>query len=912
MAEKLRVHQLAKELGVDSKAILTKCEAEGLEVKNHMTTLSAGLAATIREWFSESAIHNTLETAEPVDLEQVRRKSSRRRRKEDAGDTSVATEIATDLQDIPDTHDQPETHDDQYLPDEAESLLPEETDEMYTTPETHEPAVAVAEAPTDITLPTPVNEPPPATPLLQPPVGVVELPKAAPVAPVGPQHVPRPVQLKGPRVIRVEAPEPESQRPRRPAPAVGGPPRPRLGGAVAGTEPMLGDASTKSGAGKKNRSKTYQSEDAEAAETRRRAAARKGRGGTDVTDKLKEWRDLDLAERQERLRGATGRRMKRRATEGRSSLAPRSITEAEVTEPIILKDFCAATGLALTQLTPKLVNDFKILPNINMVLDREMAQLLANEFGIDLHVVAARNPLDDMREKFRNRPRPNIDRRAPVVTFLGHVDHGKTSLLDAIRQTHVATGEAGGITQHIGSYHVRRDGLAVTFMDTPGHQAFTAMRARGAQMTDVVVLVVAADDGVMPQTVEAINHAKAAKVPIVVAMNKIDLPGVDLNKIYGQLSEQGLTPSEWGGTIDVIKTSATKGIGINELVEHLSTLSDILELRADPTVPAFGRVIEAQMRPGVGVVARILIQEGTLLRGQFIVCGPGYGKVRSIKDDKNQELNSAGPSLPVEISGLDELPGAGDELFVVDSLQQAETVAEQVKQEVRRKSLSAINKPKTLEDLFDQRQAGEIPELNVILKADMQGSVDVLRKALGEIPSSEVKLNILHSGVGGVVDGDVLLAEASGAIIIGFQVVADTSVKRLAEDRGVDIRLYRVIYNVLDDIKKALEGLLAPEEKLETRGQAEVRDIFRITRVGTVAGCFVREGFILRNHRVRIIRDRVIIRDECTLHSLKRFKDDVREVKSGYECGIKIDGFDDVKPGDIIESYEVVKIARTL
>jgi translation initiation factor IF-2 len=508
-----------------------------------------------------------------------------------------------------------------------------------------------------------------------------------------------------------------------------------------------------------------------------------------------------------------------------------------------------------------------------------------------------------------------------VVTFLGHVDHGKTSLLDRIRRTRVVEGEAGGITQHIGAYRLEREGFAVTFLDTPGHRAFTEMRARGAQLTDVVVLVVAADDGVMPQTVEAINHAKAAGVTIVVALNKIDLPNADPNKVLGQLAEHELVPQEWGGDVDVIRTSAVTGDGLTELVDHLGMLSELLDLKADPTVPATGTVVESNMQEGVGVVARVLVQEGTLRPGNILVCGPGYGRVRSLTDDRGQRVAEAGPSTPVEVAGLDALPAAGDHFYQVKTLAEAKEAARETQQSLREQSLAAIRKPRSLEEMFRERQEGQIPELRVILRADVQGSLDAVQKSLAEIPRDEVKLHLLHAAVGGITEGDVVLAAASDAIVVGFHVVPDPVTERMARDSGVDIRLYRVIYDLLDDIRMALEGLLEPERNEETRGRAEVREVFRISRVGVVAGCYVTEGTIARSHHLRVIRDgRIVLPTEEDLRkgrhrevgSLRRFKEDVREVRNGLECGIRVAGYDDLKSGDIIEAYEVVEVARTL
>ena len=544
--------------------------------------------------------------------------------------------------------------------------------------------------------------------------------------------------------------------------------------------------------------------------------------------------------------------------------------------------------------------------------------MVAMEFGVELEVAAARNALESLREEFEQRTREHLEHRPPVVTFLGHVDHGKTSLLDRIRKTEVAEGEEGGITQHVGAYQVATDGLSVTFLDTPGHAAFTAMRARGANLTDVVVLVVAADDGVMPQTVEAINHARAANVPIVVALNKIDLPSSDVNRVYGQLAENDLTPTEWGGQTDVIKTSAATGEGIDSLIEHLAALSELLELKADAAVPASGTVIEAQMRDGVGPTARVLVQEGTLEVGDVVVCGPAAGRVRSMMDHRGKAITAAVPGTPVEIAGLDEVPDAGEQLYQIDDLARAKQIAEEVRQERRAASLaSSAAAPTDLASMLAARAAGEVPHLTCIVRADVRGSVDVIKKTLGELPSDEVKLTILHAAVGGITESDVLLAEASDAIVIGFHVVAEPAAERLAEERGVDIRLYRVIYEMTDEIRQALEGMLQPERQFESRSRLEVREVFNISRVGTIAGCYVTTGTIRRDHHVRVLRDNVVVypREEGKdgqLDSLKRFKDDAREVRAGLECGVKIANFDDVHLGDVIESYEIVEVARKL
>ena len=926
MAEKLRVHTLAKEIGVTSKTILAKCRAENLDVKNHMTALSAGLAATIREWFSEGQHATTLEQSARVDLKKVRVKPRWKKVAKKTEAAAAGAETATAVAEAPAAEEAPAAT--------TEAPAAEAPLEVAPPSEEGPPAVAPAAAaeptPRVVTaVPGAPPEEPPVTgePSEQvaapqaPPAVAAEAPQPAPppekIAPAGPQNIPAPARVQGPRVVRVERPDqvarPVSRvrgQPERPtsdvpaAPAAKGTLRRGRASGPAG----LADRETAKGRTGRAHPRRSQSTETEAGE------------------RLKEWRERDIIERQERMQAVTGRGLHARRAIDRATGVPRPTPavrkeKVQISEPIMLREFCAATGIGMAKLMPKLIREHKIAPNIAMSLPTELAQLLALDFGIELEVTKPKSALDQVREEFEAHQRKNLQPRAPVVTFLGHVDHGKTSLLDKIRQTRVVEGESGGITQHIGAYRLDRDDVSVAFLDTPGHEAFTAMRARGAQMTDVVVLVVAADDGVMAQTIEAINHAKAAQVPIVVALNKVDLPGVDFNRVYGQLAEQDLVPQEWGGEVDIIKTSAVTGEGLDELVEHLSTLSELLNLKADPDVPASGVVIEAHMKEGAGAVARVLVTEGILRPGAVVVCGGGSGKVRALLDDHGRRIQEAPPATPAEMSGLSELPEAGDHFYEVKDLRAAKAVGEETSQQRRLESLQTARKPGSLEELFRERELGRVPELNVIIRADVQGSVDVLRKTLGEIPSDQAKLNILHAGVGAVTEGDVLLAQASNAIIIGFHVVAESVAERLAAEKGVDIRLYRVIYDLTDDIRKALEGLLEPESKEEARGRAEVRDVFKISRVGAVAGCLVIDGVIARSHYLRVIRDgRIILPTEDDVRkgrhreveSLRRFKDDAREVRSGLECGIRVSGFDDLKAEDILESYEVTKVARKL
>jgi translation initiation factor IF-2 len=493
---------------------------------------------------------------------------------------------------------------------------------------------------------------------------------------------------------------------------------------------------------------------------------------------------------------------------------------------------------------------------------------------------------------------------------MGHVDHGKTSLLDAIRSTNVTAQEHGGITQHIGAYHVQVDGRSVTFLDTPGHEAFTAMRARGAQVTDIVVLVVAADDGVMPQTVEAINHARAAEVPIIVAINKIDKPDANLERVKRGLSEYGLVSEDWGGDTVFAPVSAKTHEGIPNLLEMLLLQADILELKANPNKLARGTIVEAKLDRGRGPVATVLVQEGTLRVGDAFVCGVFYGKVRAMVDDHGHKVDVAPPSFPVEILGLQGVPQAGDSFVAVADEAKARQVAEYRQSKQRETELVKSSKV-SLEELYDQIKAGDVRELRVVLKADVQGSVEALTEALGRLSGDEVKLRVIHGSVGGITESDILLAAASNAIVIGFNVRPESKGAALAAKEGVDVRLYTIIYEAVADVRAAMEGLLEPTYREQVLGRVEVRQIFNISGAGTVAGCYVSEGKIQRGSLVRLLRDQVVVH-EGKLASLKRFKDDVREVAAGYECGLSIEGFQDIKQRDVVEAYEKIPVIRRI
>ncbi|MCI2202828.1 translation initiation factor IF-2, partial [Clostridium sp.] len=502
----------------------------------------------------------------------------------------------------------------------------------------------------------------------------------------------------------------------------------------------------------------------------------------------------------------------------------------------------------------------------------------------------------------------NLDKKPPVVTVMGHVDHGKTSLLDAIRKSKVTTHEAGGITQHIGAYTVNINGEKITFLDTPGHEAFTAMRARGAQITDIVILVVAADDGIMPQTVEAINHCKAANVPIVVAINKIDRPGANPDRVKQELTEYGITPEDWGGDTICVPVSAHTKEGLDTLLEMVLLTAEVQELKANPNRNAKGAVIEAKLDKGRGPVATLLVQNGTLRVGDSIIVGTTYGRIRAMFDDKGKNIKSAGPSIPVEILGLSEVPSAGDRFHQVKDEKTARELADRRKQKVREEYLQSTHKV-SLEDLYNQIKEGKVKELNIIVKADVQGSIEALRQSLQKLSTEEVKVRVIHGAVGAITETDVSLASASNAIIIGFNVRPDSNAEKAAEKEAVDIKTYRVIYTAIEDVKSAMLGMLEPDYKENVTGKAEVRQIYKISSIGTIAGCYVLDGKIVRNSNVRIIRDGIVI-FESQLASLKRFKDDAKEVPQGFECGISVEKFNDIKEGDIIETYIIEEVKK--
>ena len=578
--------------------------------------------------------------------------------------------------------------------------------------------------------------------------------------------------------------------------------------------------------------------------------------------------------------------------------------KVEIPDEISVGELATRLKVTATVVIKKLMS-LGVMASISELIDFDTAALVADELGAkvehEVHV-SIEQRLNIAEEDSAPDAPEDLEPRAPVVVVMGHVDHGKTSILDYIRKSRVQAGEVGGITQHIGAYQVKQGGKTITFLDTPGHEAFTAIRARGASVTDIAVLVIAADDGVMPQTIEAINHAKAANVPIIVALNKCDRPEADPDRVKTSLTEYGLIPEEWGGDVICVNVSAKTGMGIDSLLEMINLVADMQELKANPKRPAQGTVIESRLDKGRGPIATILVQRGTLHNGDVVIAGTSVGRVRQMMDENGRLVKEAGPSVPVEITGLVEVPQAGDKFNAVADERLARELVEQRRTEQQEEKFRAFHKV-TLDNLFNQIAEGEVKELPIIIKADVQGSCEAIKQSLEKLSNEEVRVRIIHMGVGGVNASDIMLADASGAIIIGFNVRPDSTATTQAEEKGVEMRMYRIIYDAIDDVQSALKGMLAPKIREVDLGSAEVRQVYKISSVGTIAGCYVKSGVITRNSIIRVVRDGIIIYDD-DIASLKRFKDDVREVSAGYECGISLGKFNDIKEGDILEAYK--------
>lgn len=993
MAKGIRVNQLAKELGIESKSILARLKSEGLgdAAPNHMSVISLGLSESVREWFAgQGGVATAVEA--PEDDAALRPKPSRSRRKKD-GFEDEAFDGENGQSDAPEIQPHLEAKHQEPLDTTAEPSTPQNpahapgsetarekpapavnavevvadnstgskshVETEHTAALNHETTVA-AHSPEVATDVSQVAAPGGALAPIQAQGGPSHVAAQKPTGgdrplrqtitlenrgntPRPPQHVPerksvtpapqllipKPAQIQGPRVIREEKPEVvATPRPRRPMGEQSGPPagfttaRAQTGRGVKVTTEEDDEEAKKKAAAAKGAGRTLSN--------RRRGSG--GRSG-EAIDKIKEFSEQDLAERRKRIEQSSKHR--RDFTDHLDRVGHRGMhLQAKspqerggpvyIEEPITVKSLSAALGIKSSDIIGKLLKQ-GVFVTVNQGLDRETAEMITMEYGLELQIKEQATLEEMLESEFGTEYEEDVVlvTRPPVVTILGHVDHGKTSLLDKIRNANVAAGESGGITQHTAAWMVTLgegdSAKRVTFIDTPGHQAFTAMRARGANMTDVVVLVVSAVEGVQPQTIESINHARAAEVPIVVAMNKIDRPDADPNKILGQLSAAGLNPVEYGGDTEVIRTSATTGQGIKELIEILDLQAQIMDLKAAPAMPARGTVIEARMDPGLGAVATVLVQDGTLKVGDIILSGPGYGRIRSLLNDRGQMIQEAGPSTPVIVSGLDELPGSGDRFYVVDDIDRARAIAEERSIHSRQQQLASANKVTTTDTLMSVLKVGEISTINLIIKGDVQGSVETLVATVTGSNTDEVKVRVIHSGVGPVNESDVQLAMATMSkpndnrvSIIGFHVAPEEPARALAEQNRVEIKLYKVIYEIFDDLKKALSGMLEPEIREKMHGHAEIRQVFKVSKIGNIAGCFCTDGHIQRGSKIRLIRNGTIITEDLTIETLKRLKDDVKEVKSGLECGIKLNGYDDIKIGDVLEAYIRETFQRTL
>ncbi len=942
---KIRVHELAKEFNMENKDFIDRIARLGILVKNHMSTLTDPQVLKIRQQFSETR-------SEKVEEKRIGREVIRRRKRvevqlepeavqpvaEEAVPSPVPetaeqpAEMAVEVESVPEI---PAGMEAGSLPEEIET--PPEPAPPAGEPETiapPEPIREAAEARSAVSKKQPAHEaariirPAPQPPAPEQRAETSEAPparqlrpaappsaKAAPappaepkpVAPVKPAGVPRSVDLAEEEDEEGKARK-KSKKRRRKKVKKEEPARiiklPELMGEEGEEEPDLTDLAARFGSGEavdlKDHRRARKPEDAEKGPVR-------GLRRKEVFQKEDLYTKKELAAQDDRGRArGTARTLRREPPKPEPAAAKIGKKRIKIDEAITVANLAKQMGMKAGEVIKRLL-DLGLPANINQALDFDSAAIVASDFDFEIEKTAFEE--EEVLQVQKDRVEDMMP-RPPVVTVMGHVDHGKTSLLDAIRHTNVIGGEAGGITQHIGAYHVRLDRGDIVFLDTPGHEAFTSMRARGAKVTDIVILVVAADDGVMQQTIEAINHAKAAEVPIIVAINKIDKPNANVDRVKRELSEHGLIPEEWGGSTTMVEISAKKRVGIDDLLEMVILQAELLELKANPEKPSRGRVIEAKLDKGRGPVATVLVQEGSLKAGDAYVCGIYSGRVRTMFDDRGQKIESAGPSLPVEVLGFSGVPNAGDDFIVLADEKQAKNVAEHRLLKFRERELSRTSKI-TLENLFDQIQDGEVKELKLILKTDVHGSLEAIADSLIKLSTSEVKVNLIHQGTGAVTETDVMLASASNAIIIGFNMRPDPKVQELAEQEKVDLRFYDVIYQLLDDIKAAVVGMLKPIYKENVIGRAEVRQTFQVPKMGMIAGCSVLDGRVERNAKARVLRDQVIVY-EGKLNSLKRFKDDVKEVKAGFECGIGVENFNDIKVGDILEVFEILEIKQVL
>ncbi|RJR38394.1 MAG: translation initiation factor IF-2 [Desulfobacteraceae bacterium] len=902
---KIRVYQLAKDLNMDSKDLVEKLKAGGLNVKNYMSTLDGDAAAKAKDIA-------TGVVSEVIEEKRVRPTVIRRRRMTvpvetpkapEQGEEHIAAHPETQVEEPP---PQPELHAQPAPQPESrpEAVQPEPLEDEFDEVEPEGPPEGIEET----ALPDKAVEPESVTPVEPPPVEAPPItvetqkpePQTAPKPPVKDKFkkgkkrkMEEPARIirraeEGPLSRKIQEEKKEEVIEERPAPVVQSPPA---------LKPVPAPVPPK--------------EDAES-ERRRRE---KKRGDKEVTPRgIVRHRKVEVFERADLYEGrlirrkkkeAAGKEVHRKFRPAEASAPQAAKRKLRVPETVTLSDLAKAMGVKAAELIKKLMS-MGVMANMNQPIDFETASLVGEEYGYELEL--DRFQEESVLSESEDRPE-DLSFRPPVVTIMGHVDHGKTSLLDYIRKSNITAAESGGITQHIGAYYVEKEKGDIVFLDTPGHEAFTAMRARGAKVTDLIVLVVAADDGVMPQTREAVNHARAAGIPIIVAVNKIDKANANIDKVRRELAELELTPEEWGGETIFANISAKTGEGVDDLLDLILLQAEMLELKANPNKLARGTVIEAKLDKNRGPVATVLIKKGTLRQGDYFVCGDHFGRVRAMLNHVGKRMAVAGPSMPVEVYGISGVPMAGDEFIVIQDERKAKEVimyreAQKSKDTTRRTIVS-------LDELFNRIQEGKIKELNIILKADVQGSLEALSESLTKQSTQEVKLKVIHSSTGGITETDVMLASASGAIIIGFNVRPNTRAIEIAEKENVDIRYYDVIYNAIQDVRNAMAGLLEPVYKENVIGRANIKEVFHIPKVGTVAGCQVTDGHVERNANARLLRDHVVVFDG-RISSLRRFKDDVKEVQTGYECGIGLENFQDIKPGDVFEVYKVETVKAEL
>jgi translation initiation factor IF-2 len=872
---KVRVYELAKKLNMENKELVDKLKAGGLNIKNYMSTLDEEASRRAMEILSGAR-------SEVVEEKRIKSNVIRRRKK-----------VVTVLAEEPEVKEETPV---EVVPKKAKKTMPEVEEKVVSK---------VKEAVKE-------EAPPEVKELLQKEKEVAgkeeavkeegilaEAKTSEPAAMPAAKKVKKKSKDRPARIIKMpdekilrEVKQKEKERPPSERP-VELPPLPKI--KITGFEEEEEERPFK-----KRRDKG-KAERRKEEESRIRIRHRK----------IEVFEKADLYEER-------GPRLKDRKATKKIKDVAKKMKQTEITVPRAIKrrlkvqgnvtvgELAKAMGVKASELIKKLLS-LGVMAAINKIIDYETASVIADDFGyeLDLDIFEVDRIIKEVEDKPEDmKPRP------PVVTIMGHVDHGKTSLLDYIRHSNIIRGESGGITQHIGAYYVESKGGDIVFLDTPGHEAFTAMRARGAKVTDIIVLVVAADDGVMPQTIEAVNHARAANIPIVVAINKIDKPEANSEKVMRGVADLDLVPEAWGGNTIFGKISAKTGEGIDELMELILLQAEILELKANPNKQARGTIIEAKLDKSKGSVATVLIKDGSLRQGDYFICGENYGRVRAMLNNRGKKIDVALPSVPVEIYGISGVPMAGDEFYVVKDEKTARQIAAYRQAKIKEKE-STRSGVVSLDDLYEKIKEGKIKGLNIVLKTDVQGSLEALSESLNKLGTEEVKVKMIHSSTGAITESDVMLASASGAIVIGFRVRANPRVVRIAEEEGVDIRYYDVIYNLIEDIQKAMAGLLEPIYRENVIGRADIKEVFNVPKVGTVAGCLVTDGYIERSAMVRLLRDEVVVFDG-RMASLKRFKGDVKEVQTGYECGIGLESFQDIKPGDVFEVYQIEKIQAEL